>query len=100
MAHREPDKLVSAALSASEGRGEEPLPGPSGGDLAAAPPPTRWEDWMEPDPSVSRPPAPRKTRKVPFACDGCGAGCGLLATVDLTQSAVVRVEGNPLHPAS
>lgn len=98
MANRDSDKLVSAAPSVAEGRGEEPLPGPSGGDLASAPPPSRWEDWMEASPTPGA--GPRKTRKVPFTCDQCGAGCGMLATVDLTAGAVVRIEGNPLHPSS
>ena len=37
---------------------------------------------------------------VPSACTICGAGCGLLATVDRETSAVLGVQGNPQHPGS
>lgn len=91
MSNREPDKLVNAAHDEPEGS--------SGAPLVGAPPPERWDDWTEPTPGAPAA-AQRKTKRVPFTCDLCGAGCGLLATVDLAANAIVRVEGNPLHPAS
>lgn len=98
MSGDEPTRVHSASRAEAEGRGEDWLPGPSGGDLAAAPPPARWLDWLEPSPRPGVP--PRRVVRVPFACDHCGAGCGLLASVDPTTQEVLRVEGNPLHPGS
>ncbi len=93
---REPIKLQDASRAACAERGESFVQGPGGGALAASPPPSRWPDWMERAPDG----ALRRVTRVPFACDHCGTGCGLLATCDQESGAIVRVEGNPLHPAS
>lgn len=93
---REPTKLQGASERETGERGEPWLPGPSGGELAAGPPPSRWEDWLERGPDGEA----RRVVRVPFACDVCGTGCGLLASVDKTSWQVQRVDGNPLHPGS
>src|SRR5216117_1087669 len=68
--------------------------------LEAAPPPERWDDWVEYDPKAW----PRRVEKhfavVPTTCFNCEAACGLLAYVDKETWSVRRMEGNPYHPAS
>ncbi len=72
----------------------------SGPELVAAPPPEKWDDWREYDPSQW----PRRVEKryliVPTACFNCEAACGLLAYVERESMEVRRFEGHPLHPAS
>ncbi len=65
-------------------------------ELRKYPPFEKWLDLEEQD-------AGRKTRKmamVPTTCFNCEAGCGLLATIDVEEQEIVRIEGNPLHPGS
>jgi len=68
--------------------------------LSNAPPPEKWEDWVEYDPTKW----PQKVQKryllVPTACFNCEAACGLLAYVDKDTLQITKLEGNPVHPAS
>ncbi|HYK88538.1 MAG TPA: molybdopterin-dependent oxidoreductase, partial [Acidobacteriota bacterium] len=68
--------------------------------LEKAPPPDRWDDWVEFDAKSW----PRKVERhyavVPTTCFNCEAACGLLAFVDKENWTVRRMEGNPYHPAS
>ena len=68
--------------------------------LEKAPPPDRWDDWVEFDAKSW----PRRVEKhyavVPTTCFNCEAACGLLAFIDKETWTVRRMEGNPYHPAS
>ena len=68
--------------------------------LEKAPPPSKWNDWVEYDARAW----PRRVEKryavVPTICFNCEAACGLLAYVDKETWSVRRMEGNPYHPAS
>ena len=68
--------------------------------LKNAPPPDRWDDWVEFDAKSW----PRRVEKhfavVPTTCFNCEAACGLLAFIDKETWTVRRMEGNPYHPAS
>lgn len=74
------------------------LDAPAG--LASCPPPARWDDWTEYDPTYW----PRKVEKhyrlIPTICFNCEAGCGLLAYVDRETGRIRKFEGNPAHPGS
>jgi anaerobic selenocysteine-containing dehydrogenase len=65
-----------------------------------APPPEKWDDWVEYDATKW----PRKVQKhymlVPTACFNCESACGLLAYVDKETMQITKLEGNPVHPAS
>jgi anaerobic selenocysteine-containing dehydrogenase len=91
---------VSAARSATEGRGETFYPGPSRTQLASYPPRERWDDWVELDPVAW----PRRVERhyvlVPTTCSECESACGLVAYVDRETLAIRKLEGNPEHPAS
>jgi anaerobic selenocysteine-containing dehydrogenase len=75
------------------------LDAPAGG-LASFPPPERWDDWTEYDPSQW----PRKVSKryslIPTICFNCEAACGLLAYIDKETGQIRKFEGNPAHPGS
>ncbi len=78
----------------------QPTPGGSGA-LASAPPPEKWDDWVEFEPRGW--PAKRIRRRydlVPTTCFNCESACGLLAYVDKETGEIRKFEGNPLHPAS
>jgi anaerobic selenocysteine-containing dehydrogenase len=68
--------------------------------LEKAPPPEKWDDWVEYDAASW----PRRLEKhfavIPTTCFNCEAACGLLAFVDKSDWTVRRLEGNPYHPAS
>lgn len=68
--------------------------------ITTAPPPERWDDWVEFDPAVWPKRVERRLRLVPTICFNCESACGLLAYVDRADGRVVRFEGNPLHPGS
>jgi anaerobic selenocysteine-containing dehydrogenase len=91
---------VSAARSATEGRGETFYPGPSRTQLAAYPPRERWDDWVELDPRAWPQRVERHYMLVPTTCFNCESACGLLAYVDRETLEVRKLEGNPEHPAS
>jgi anaerobic selenocysteine-containing dehydrogenase len=85
----------------SEKKPEQTLPeGMAIAPLESAPPPEKWDDWIEYDAKAW----PRKVEKhyavVPTTCFNCEAACGLLAFVDKEKWSVRRMEGNPYHPAS
>ena len=65
-----------------------------------APPPEKWDNWIEYDATRW----PKKVQKnymlIPTACFNCEAACGLLAYVDKETLQITKLEGNPLHPAS
>lgn len=71
------------------------------GLLTPAPPPDKWDDWVEIE-SDGWP--ARRTEKhyqlVPTTCFNCESACGLLAYVDKQTGEIRKFEGNPLHPAS
>ncbi|MCZ6767006.1 MAG: molybdopterin-dependent oxidoreductase, partial [bacterium] len=78
----------------------ERLDAPAGG-LASFPPPDRWDDWVEYDPSVwPAKKVARNHRLIPTICFNCEAGCGLLAYVDKDTHTIRKFEGNPAHPGS
>src|SRR5881628_3409282 len=68
--------------------------------LEKAPPPSKWDDWVEFDAKAW----PRRLEKhfaiVPTTCFNCEAACGLLAYIDKENWTVRRMEGNPYHPPS
>ncbi|MFQ5879561.1 MAG: molybdopterin-dependent oxidoreductase, partial [Dehalococcoidia bacterium] len=68
--------------------------------LAAAPPPSRWDDWREYDAKAWPRKVERRYTIVPTVCFNCEAACGILAYVDQETSEVRKLEGHPLHPAS
>ncbi|HVN89387.1 MAG TPA: molybdopterin-dependent oxidoreductase [Candidatus Binataceae bacterium] len=73
---------------------------PNGG-LASSPPPERWDDWTEYDPTQW--PSKKVSRHyslVPTICFNCEAGCGLLAYIDKETGKIRKFEGNPAHPGS
>jgi anaerobic selenocysteine-containing dehydrogenase len=82
-------------------RGKDQLPeGMQVTELESAPPPEKWDDWVEYDARAW----PKKVEKhfsvVPTVCFNCEAACGLLAFIDKENWSVRRLEGNPYHPAS
>jgi anaerobic selenocysteine-containing dehydrogenase len=91
---------VSAAKSATEGRGETFYPGPSRTQLAAYPPKERWDDWVELDSRAWPQRVERHYMLVPTTCFNCESACGLLAYVDRETLQVRKFEGNPEHPGS
>jgi anaerobic selenocysteine-containing dehydrogenase len=69
--------------------------------LARYPSAEQWDDFVEFDAAGgSKRLRPRRYRLVPTTCFNCEAACGLLAYVDKESSAIRKLEGNPLHPAS
>lgn len=70
-------------------------------ELASAPPPDQWHDWVEVE--AEGWPA-RKVEKhydlVPTTCFNCESACGLVAYVDKETQQIRKFEGNPVHPAS
>jgi anaerobic selenocysteine-containing dehydrogenase len=91
---------VSAARSATEGRGETFYPGPSRTQLAAFPPKERWDDWVELDSRRWPERVEKHYMLVPTTCFNCESACGLLAYVDRETLEVKKFEGNPEHPGS
>jgi len=69
-------------------------------ELSVAPPPEKWDDWVELDPSAW----PEKKQKhyacIPTICFNCESACGLLAYVDKEEGRIEKFEGNPVHPGS
>jgi len=68
--------------------------------LTAAPPPEKWDDWVELDAKAWPRRVKRHMRLVPTICFNCESACGLLAYVDRDTGEVRRFEGNPVHPGS
>jgi anaerobic selenocysteine-containing dehydrogenase len=68
--------------------------------LTAAPPPDRWDDWVEYDAKAWPRKVKRTLRLVPTICFNCESACGLLAYVDRETGRTRRFEGNPVHPGS
>jgi len=68
--------------------------------LTAAPPPEKWDDWVELDAKAWPRRVRREMRLVPTICFNCESACGLLAYVDKETGAIRRFEGNPVHPGS
>jgi anaerobic selenocysteine-containing dehydrogenase len=80
--------------------GQTHYPGPSGGHLAAFPPPERWDDWVELDSRSWPDRSERHYLLVPTTCFNCESACGLLAYVDRDTLTIRKLEGNPEHPGS
>ena len=93
-------QAVSAARAEVEARGETFYPGPSQVMLGQFPPPERWDDWVELDPSRWPERAERHYLLVPTTCFNCESACGLLAYVDRETLGIRKLEGNPAHPGS
>ena len=70
------------------------------GDLSNYPPPEKWDDWVEFEPTKWSQKKERHYTIVPTSCFNCEAGCGLLSYVDKETGEVRKFEGNPYHPAS
>jgi anaerobic selenocysteine-containing dehydrogenase len=64
------------------------------------PPPDRWDDWVEFDPSAWPKKVERRYMIIPTVCFNCEAACGLLAYIDKETLEVRKFEGNPAHPGS
>src|SRR5262245_47333665 len=100
MSATKPPERVSATQTETETGGETFFPGPSGIQLAAFPPPERWDDWVELDSRAW----PRRVEHhymlVPTTCFNCESACGLLAYIDKDTLAIRKFEGNPQHPGS
>lgn len=69
-------------------------------ELRSAPPPERWDDWVEYDPAAWPRRVERHYLLIPTICFNCEAACGLLAYVDRETGEVAKFGGNPLHPGS
>ena len=69
-------------------------------ELDVAPPPERWDDWTELDARAWPERRERHLQCIPTICFNCESACGLLAFVDKQDGAIVRFEGNPVHPGS
>jgi anaerobic selenocysteine-containing dehydrogenase len=71
------------------------------GLLTSAPPPDKWDDWVEIEPrGWPGRRVEKHYRLVPTTCFNCESACGLLAYVDKETHAIRKFEGNPVHPAS
>jgi anaerobic selenocysteine-containing dehydrogenase len=68
--------------------------------LTDYPPPERWDDWEEYDPTAWPRKVKRRYMLVPTICFNCEAACGLLAYVDKETLQIRKLEGHPLHPGS
>jgi len=68
--------------------------------LTAAPPPEKWDHWVELDAKAWPRRVQHEMRLVPTICFNCESACGLLAYVDKKDGAIRRFEGNPVHPGS
>jgi anaerobic selenocysteine-containing dehydrogenase len=55
---------------------------PSPWELSVAPPPERWDDWVELDPAVWPERVEKHYALVPTICFNCESACGLVAYVD------------------
>lgn len=64
------------------------------------PPPDRWDDWTELDPTAWPKRVEKRYVLVPTTCFNCEAACGLVAYVDKETTRIKKLEGNPYHPAS
>jgi anaerobic selenocysteine-containing dehydrogenase len=69
-------------------------------DLKNFPPHESWHDWTELDPKAWPNRVERNYTLVPTTCFNCEAACGLVAYFDNDTGQVVKMEGNPEHPAS
>jgi anaerobic selenocysteine-containing dehydrogenase len=69
-------------------------------DLASAPPPAQWQDWVEYDAKAWPRKVGRHYEIIPTICFNCEAACGLMAYIDKETGQVKRFEGNPYHPGS
>jgi anaerobic selenocysteine-containing dehydrogenase len=69
-------------------------------ELAVAPPPEQWEDWVELDSAAWPKRVEKHYRLIPTICFNCESACGLLAYVDKDTNTIRRFEGNPVHPGS
>jgi len=68
--------------------------------VTAAPPPARWDHWVEYDAKAWPRKVERAYRLVPTICFNCESACGLLAYVDKATGEIRKLEGNPVHPGS
>jgi len=74
--------------------------GPSGIELAQAPPKERWLNWSELDSKAWPRKVERRWMLIPTTCFNCESACGLLAYVDPETEKIRKLEGNPEHPGS
>ena len=77
-----------------------PKPRSSPWELAVAPPPERWDDWIELDPAAWPERVEKHYALVPTICFNCESACGLVAYVDKETERITKFEGNPVHPGS
>jgi len=68
--------------------------------LTSAPPPEKWDNWVELDAKAWPKRVQHEMRLVPTICFNCESACGLLAYVDKKDGKIRRFEGNPVHPGS
>ena len=99
MAERERQRGSGPEASRPASPGPEaPRQGPW--ELSVAPPPERWDDWVEWDASAWPERRERHFQCIPTICFNCESACGLLAFVDKATGSIARFEGNPVHPGS
>ena len=70
------------------------------GDLTKFPPPEKWDDWEEYEPTAWPVKEKRKYMIIPTTCFNCESACGLTAFVDKENFQIRKFEGNPYHPGS
>lgn len=94
------ERMAAAAGLVPKVPAEEKRPPRDGGSsqdrLVSYPDFDEWDDWEGLD-------AKRKKIRyslVPTTCFNCEAACGLLAYIDQETGALLKLEGNPLHPGS
>src|SRR5436190_6601758 len=95
------EKLAVRLGLVAEKPPEQPSAGTMTLPLVSAPPPEKWDDWVE----IEAKGWPgRRVEKhyqlIPTTCFNCESACGLLAYVDKQTHEIRKFEGNPLHPAS
>jgi len=69
-------------------------------ELAVAPDPERWDDWVELDARAWPEHKEKHYACIPTICFNCESACGLVGFVDKETGELEKFEGNPLHPGS
>ncbi|MDH5403192.1 MAG: molybdopterin-dependent oxidoreductase, partial [Candidatus Heimdallarchaeota archaeon] len=70
-------------------------------ELTAYPPFEMWDNWVEFD--SKKWPAQKVSKEyniIPSTCFNCESACGITCLVEKETNEIVKVQGNPLHPAS
>lgn len=80
---------------------QQPRQGALSLPLVSAPPPDKWDDWVEIEPrGWPGQRVEKHYRLIPTTCFNCESACGLLAYIDKETGVIRKFEGNPIHPGS